>query len=347
MTSQKMSQNKIITIGTHDGTFHCDEALAIFLLKLLPRYKDGIIVRSRDPDVLNSCDIVVDVGGKYDPSTHRYDHHMRDFNESLSTIIHEDGCNSKIKLSSAGLIYCHFGHEIIKQLAPVNTSDDIIKIIFNSVYYKLIQEIDAIDNGIPMFDQEPAYKILTGISSRVDRLNPSWNDENTNDNIQFLKAIDLVGEEFNYVVHNCINVWLPARYIVENAVANRFQIDESGEIIELEKFTPWQQHLMDIEKEKNIKPLIKYVIFKDIKTEYRVRAIPVKPSSFICRMFLPEKWGGLRTKELEAVNGISGSIFVHSVRFIGGHKTREGALEMARKALEIGKNEQIKLKENK
>lgn len=26
-------------IGTHDGTFHCDEALACFLLRLLPRYR--------------------------------------------------------------------------------------------------------------------------------------------------------------------------------------------------------------------------------------------------------------------------------------------------------------------
>lgn len=40
-----MSQNKVIKIGTHDGVFHCDEALAIFLLKLLPRYKDSVIVR--------------------------------------------------------------------------------------------------------------------------------------------------------------------------------------------------------------------------------------------------------------------------------------------------------------
>lgn len=26
-------------IGTHDGTFHCDEVLACFLLRLLPRYR--------------------------------------------------------------------------------------------------------------------------------------------------------------------------------------------------------------------------------------------------------------------------------------------------------------------
>lgn len=26
-------------IGTHDGTFHCDEVLACYLLRLLPRYR--------------------------------------------------------------------------------------------------------------------------------------------------------------------------------------------------------------------------------------------------------------------------------------------------------------------
>uniref|UniRef100_A0A452U044 Uncharacterized protein n=1 Tax=Ursus maritimus TaxID=29073 RepID=A0A452U044_URSMA len=64
-------------IGTHSGTFHCDEALACALLRLLPEYRDAEIVRTRDPEKLASCDIVVDVGGEYDPQRHRYDHHQR------------------------------------------------------------------------------------------------------------------------------------------------------------------------------------------------------------------------------------------------------------------------------
>ena len=36
------SQKKI---GTHDGPFHCDDALACFMLKLLPEYKDAQIIR--------------------------------------------------------------------------------------------------------------------------------------------------------------------------------------------------------------------------------------------------------------------------------------------------------------
>lgn len=32
-------------IGTHSGGFHCDEALACFMLKQLPDYKDAEIIR--------------------------------------------------------------------------------------------------------------------------------------------------------------------------------------------------------------------------------------------------------------------------------------------------------------
>lgn len=46
-------------------------------------------------------------GGVYNPLIHRYDHHQNTFTETLS----ED---FKTKLSSAGLIYKHFGHEIIQ-----------------------------------------------------------------------------------------------------------------------------------------------------------------------------------------------------------------------------------------
>ena len=64
-------------IGTHDGNFHCDEALACFMLKKLPEYASAEIKRTRDPTQLATCDVVVDVGGVYDPTKHRYDHHQR------------------------------------------------------------------------------------------------------------------------------------------------------------------------------------------------------------------------------------------------------------------------------
>ena len=87
-------------IGTHNGTFHCDEVLACSMLKHLPQYKDAEIVRTRDQAVLDTCDIVVDVGGVFDPTKHRYDHHQKTFSDSMKTLV--EGKKWETKLSSAG-----------------------------------------------------------------------------------------------------------------------------------------------------------------------------------------------------------------------------------------------------
>ena len=41
---------------------------------------------------------------------------------------------------------------------------------------------------------------------------------------QFMKAMKLVGEEFTNRVHSYQDVWLPAREIVQRAIADRCQV---------------------------------------------------------------------------------------------------------------------------
>ncbi len=143
---QESSNGEVVKVGTHDGIFHCDEVLACYLLKLLPQYKNANIIRTRDENILKDCDIVVDVGGVYDPSTHRYDHHQRSFGQTLSSLLPNK--QSTIKLSSAGLIFAHFGHQIIANLLNWDKNDDKTDVVFDKVYENFVQEIDAIDNGI-------------------------------------------------------------------------------------------------------------------------------------------------------------------------------------------------------
>ena len=66
---------------------------------------------------------------------------------------------------------------------------------------------------------------------------------------------------------------------------------------------------------------------------YRVHAMPDAEGSFGLRRGLPEAWRGLRDNALETESGIEGATFVHASGFIGGHKTKDGALAMARAAL--------------
>jgi hypothetical protein len=39
------SQSPMSFIGTHNGKFHCDEVFACWMLKLLPEYRDYLILR--------------------------------------------------------------------------------------------------------------------------------------------------------------------------------------------------------------------------------------------------------------------------------------------------------------
>lgn len=67
VSSTTDNKRKMVKIGTHSGSFHCDEALGCFLLKQTDTYRDADIVRTRDESTLSGLDVVIDVGGKYDP----------------------------------------------------------------------------------------------------------------------------------------------------------------------------------------------------------------------------------------------------------------------------------------
>lgn len=182
--------------------------------------------------------------------------------------------------------------------------------------------------------QEPAYQIHTSLSQRVNNLNPCWNDETTEEIItqRFMKAVELTGQEFIDNVHYFSKSWLLARELVIKAFQNRFEHDPNGRIMVLDRPVPWILHLFQIEEEFNAAGSVFYVIFKE--ETWRIRAVPITEFSFILRNALNKNWRGLSGEELVKISNISGSIFVHSTGFIGGNKTLEGAIEMAKKSIE-------------
>jgi uncharacterized UPF0160 family protein len=314
-------------IGTHSGTFHCDEALACFLLHQTEEFSNAAVVRSRVPEVLKTCDILVDVGAVYNPETHRYDHHQAGFTETLDA-------KHSIKLSSAGLIYKHFGRHVIGRISGVS-DQKIINIIFDAVYTNFIEGIDAIDNGVSQHDTpSPArYKIRTDLSSRVGNLNPAWNDSTPNLDELFQKAMQLTGSEFIEAVNYLTKVWLPARSIVEDAVKNCAWTAYGG-LVTMQG-CPWKEHLFDIEQEIGIEGKIMYAITQDTRGDWMVQSVPVNIGSFDNRAPFPAPWRGIRDEKLSELTGISGCIFIHANGFIGGHKTKEGAYQLANLSLEV------------
>ncbi|OAA72626.1 MYG1 protein [Akanthomyces lecanii RCEF 1005] len=341
-----------VLIGTHSGHFHADEALAVHMLRQLPAYADASLVRTRDPKVLETCHTVVDVGGEYDAARHRYDHHQRGFATTFP--------GRPTKLSSAGLVFLHFGRAIIAQRLQKASSEAFatedsaqVSLLHGKIYESFVEALDAHDNGISVYD--PAAVAAAGLAKRfseggfglgamVGRLNPNWNEPAAADadeaqrreDARFLTASRRIGEEFDREVDYYATAWLPARAVVQAAFEKRAQYDADGRVLVLEgQSVPWKDHLYTLEKEEG-KASVQYVLYQEKPepgAKWRIQCVPESKDSFVSRKPLPEAWRGFRDAELDGIAGIEGCVFVHAAGFIGGNATFEGAKAMATKAL--------------
>lgn len=324
-------------ICTHSGSFHADESLAVFMLKLLPEYKDAKVVRSRNPEDWEASDIVVDVSAKYD-GVKFFDHHQREFMETFSS-------DYKTKLSSAGLVYKHFGKRIIESIiaeadVPSVSSEDL-EVLYQRVYKQFVEALDANDNGISKYDVPEGETTKFNdnaitIPGLISSMNPSWNNKDTSAaafDSAFFKASDFIGGAFVNLVTGYAASWLPAKTIVADAIKQRMNVDPSGKIIVLSQFCPWKEHLYNVEIEQGIEGAIEFVIFTDSTGSWRVSTVPVSATSFKFRKGLPEELRGLRDDELSEKSGVPDCIFIHAAGFIGGAKSKDSALKLAQMSL--------------
>ena len=95
-------------IGARSDHFHCDLALGTTMLLYTEAYKNSVIIRTRSQEVFEKLDISCGRGSKYEPEKHRYGHKYDAFTETWNN---EE--TDLTRLSGAGLIYKHFGREVV------------------------------------------------------------------------------------------------------------------------------------------------------------------------------------------------------------------------------------------
>lgn len=246
-------------------------------------------------------------------------------------------------MSSAGLVYKHFGKEILKARGPA-LSDAQIDALYEHVYESFVEAFDANDNGISAYpsDIKPAFARPFDIFWHVNLFNPPWNAPEITpqmSNESFMKAVELVSSAFGLYLSGCIDAWLPARDLVVDALDAKKAASSSDleGILLLPTSCPWKDHLFAQPEVDSIY----YVVYPEgANNSFRIQAVPENPDSFTSKLPLPQEWLGLRDAELDAVTGDEvedGAIFVHRSGFIGGHMTQSGALAMARAALKLNK----------
>ncbi|MEI6896724.1 MAG: MYG1 family protein [Psychromonas sp.] len=284
------------TIVTHNGNFHADDVFSMAALKhIFPSFK---LIRTRDLALIAQADLVIDVGGEYDPANGRFDHHQRG-----GAGQREDGT----PYSSFGLIWKAYGLEICKGNQDVT----------NSVDAGLVSTIDAIDCG-------HVQGVATGISlsQTISMFNPTWQEEGDFDGC-FNEAVEFAFAILTRFIASAQG-GISAKEIVAKAIENA----EDPRVIVLEKYVPWKRTVHALSQQAL------YMIYPSQTGQWRIQTVPVEPGSFEDRKSLPQPWAGLSDKALQAVTGIDDAMFCHNGLFIAGSASFASAMKMASIALQ-------------
>lgn len=293
-------------VATHSGSFHADDVFAIAALSLLDPSVPLRTVRTRDPELLASADLRVDVGQRSDPATGDFDHHQR------------GGAGERpngIRYASFGLVWREHGTRICGSDEVAERIDDV-----------LVQGVDANDTG-----QTISQPLVDGIapftvSHAIAALNPNWDEDASAEDKR--RAFDGAVELAAGILRREIAA---ARAQARAAALVRSAIERAGDprLIELDRGMPWHRELV------GSAPEALFVVYPR-EDDWGVQAVPRQLGEFANRKDLPEAWAGMSDAELAAISGVPDARFCHVGRFIAVAGSREGALALARAALREG-----------
>ena len=297
---------------THNGLYHGDDTLAAAQVKILSQIL-GLkfsIVRTRGGYAPEEGEMVitVDVGGVYDPNRLMFDHHQIDFDQKHA--------NGK-PMASAGLIYEHFGNEIVVGLCSTNDyfpKDSVVNRVLGKIEHQLILAVDGRDCGEITFEKVEGYSPYT-ISDIVTNASRA-------------------GRPFEWVVGIVEEMVRDLVTVAHESEVARYQVQrllegQSGQILVLnsQKFLPWQETVIEDWKDAI------FVVYYDGK-EWKLQAVPVELGSVESYVLLPAQWAGLSGMEFQEVSRYKSGTFCHRGRWIAGFSSKDDAILAAHEALQ-------------
>ena len=283
-----MITNKIArSCGTHDGTFHADEVTACALLILFDLVDEDKVVRTRDLQLLASCEYVCDVGGLYDPEQKLFDHHQVDYQGPLS---------------SAGMVLEYL---LNKKIIKPNEYT-----FFNQ---SLIMGVDAHDNGRDSL--VPGYCSFSHVISNFTPIRHDCTSAEQNE--AFHRAL-------HFVIAHLNRLWERFKYVQSCRTLVAECMAKSKECLIFDQNIPWLEIFFELGGAAH--PALFVIMPSGSHWKLR-GIPPTFQERMKVRVPQPKEWAGLLDEELKQVSGISDAIFSHKGRFISVWETREGALK--------------------
>ena len=225
--------------------------------------------------------------------------------------------NSKIKYCSFGLLWEEYGRSYLNK---IDCEDQ--EMLFKRIEEKLVKQIDGIDNGL-FYKIDSEYEILD-LDKIIDIFNNNW-DESTNNNDNFLKAINIAETIFDNLIKREVSL-IKAFKLVESKIDS-----VKDNILILDTYMPYSEAIFS---SSNIKAKeIKVVILPSNRGGYNVKPITISKDSKELLVNFPANIRGLHDKELAKITNIKTAFFVHATGFLASAETLEDAIKLAKLAI--------------
>ncbi|MDE1897275.1 MAG: MYG1 family protein, partial [Rhodospirillales bacterium] len=275
--------------------------------------EDHVLLRTRKQELIETGDIVFDVGLISDATNNRFDHHQ------IGAPTREDGT----PFSSAGLIWQVYGERAVAALLSPEAAT-FAPAIAKALDGKLVKRIDEIDNGVSATG--PVMRNSLDLAGLVGDFNPPWDSPEANGPTAGDDAFQQATAMVAGVLARQVEIQR-AKLQAEALVLAAHEEAADKRLLVLETGMPWKNVVFS----HNLPVL--FAISPASNGNWMVDTVPPEPGSFAQRLPLPEGWAGLQGAELAAASGVEDAVFVHVRRFVGGAKTRGGAIALAQKAL--------------
>ncbi len=306
-----MAERDSIRIAVHNGTYHTDDvfALAISVLWAQHRGYDCTMVRTRTESELAECQVVLDVGGVYDPVHHRLDHHQSDFAE-----VRDNG----IPYASAGLAWRHYGMLLCEENQRA----------WQIVDDTLIAGIDALDVGVTLTAATHVSGVRqASVGDLVGLSRPTWREEQlqpvTAMNQGFWDVYDYAKKTMRRAILHATDYIEAERKVVE---AYDSAADKRIVVADFE-YPAWVEVLS-----KYPEPI--YFVYQRSDGSWGAKGVRVNGhTSFEIRKDFPTNWRGKKDAELQQVVGVSDARMVHRSGFMAVAESREGVLALVYQSL--------------
>jgi uncharacterized UPF0160 family protein len=290
-----MEQSQIATthqrlpgsLAVHNGAFHADEVTAAAMLILFGLVDPTQIIRTRDLNLIHQCLYVCDVGGIYDPTILRFDHHQHTYRGFLS---------------SAGMVLAHLHETQI-------ISQELFKYLNDS----LIHGVDEHDIGTspPM----PGYTHYSHIIASYNPIHYEATEEEENE--AFGQALDFALAFLRRTIRRYQDN-LQSRQIVAEAMAS------GQDLLVFNQPLPWLENFF---YHDGVNHPARFVLYPSKGQWRLRGIPPSLANRMSLRLRHPEPWLGKMDQELQIITGIAEAIFCHKSGFVSVWGSQKAAMQ--------------------